>query len=310
MKNTSLKLLMSILSLSIFFSPLFAQQKLTLKIGSYNIRYDNEGDRKAGNSWEDRLPVIGSILRWEDADVFGAQEVLAGQLEDMRKELKGYGDYGIGRDDGKDKGEFAPIFYKKDKFELLESGSFWLSENPEEPSKGWDAALPRITSWVKLQDKETEKEFWFFNLHMDHVGKIAREESSHLVLEKMKEIVGDGTAFLTGDFNVDQKNKIYDILQESGYIFDSYEQADDRMAINGTFNAFNDQLWTDSRIDHIFVTKNVSVSNYAVRTDTYRSKIKDAEDIKEGDFPEELSFKGYIARLPSDHFPIFARVSF
>lgn len=307
MKKTSLIIFLPFL---ISFHTLIAQQKLDLKVGSFNIRYDNEGDQKAGNAWEDRLPVITSILRWEDVDVFGAQEVLKHQLEDMKKELPAYAGYGVGRGDGKDEGEFEPIFYKKDKFDLLASGSFWLSETPDKPSIGWDARLPRVASWVKLKEKTSGKEFWFFNLHMDHIGIKAREESSHLVLKKMKEIAGNGTAFLTGDFNVDQNNKIYDILQKSGYIVDSYEEAEDRMDFIGTFNAFNDQLWTESRIDHIFTTLDVSVSQYAVRTDTYRSKVKKAENVKEGDFPKELSFKGYRARLPSDHFPIFSKVSF
>lgn len=292
------------------FYPLQAQEKLNLKIGSFNIRYDGEGDRKAGNAWEDRLPVISAMLRWEDVDIFGAQEVLKHQFDDMKKALPAYAAYGLGRDDGKDGGEFEPLFYKKDKFTLLDSGSFWLSETPDQPSIGWDASLPRVASWVKLRENKTGKEFWFFNLHMDHIGIKAREESSHLVLQKMKEIAGNGTAFLTGDFNVDQNNKIYDILQHSNYVVDTYEEAEDRMDFNGTFNAFNDQLWTESRIDHIFVTKDVHVSQYAVRTDTYRSKVENAEDIKEGDFPKELSFKGYRARLPSDHFPIFSKVSF
>jgi|SRR5690625_4181301 len=288
----------------------YAQHKLNMKVASYNIRYDNDGDRKKGNSWDHRLPVIGSIIRWEDVDVFGAQEVLHHQLNGMQKELQAYDYYGVGRDDGKEKGEYAPIFYKKDKFTLLDSGTFWLSETPKIPSKGWDAALPRITTWIHLKDKETKKDFWFFNLHMDHVGIKAREESCHLVLKKMKKLVGKGTAFLTGDFNVDQKNEIYNILQHSNYIFDSYEEADERMDWNGTFNAFDNNLWTDSRIDHIFVTKNVTVSNYAVRTDTYRSKPSEDKEVKKGDFPKELSFKDYIARLPSDHFPIFAKIAF
>lgn len=301
-------LIFAVLMFCFYFS--HAQNGQEIKIGSYNIRYDNEGDRKEGNSWDHRLPVIGSIIRWEDVDVFGAQEVLVDQLKDMQKELEAYDYYGVGRDDGKEEGEFAPVFYKKNKYELLDSGEFWLSETPEQPSKGWDAALPRITTWVHLRDKETQKDFWFFNLHMDHVGVKAREESSRLVLQKMKEIVGDGTAFLTGDFNVDQKNEIYDILQKSNYIFDSYVEADERMDWNGTFNAFDNNLWTDSRIDHIFVTKDVSVSNYAVRTDSYRSKASEDRDVKKGDFPKELSFKDYSARLPSDHFPVFVKIMF
>lgn len=285
----------------------FAQNELPLKVGSYNIRYDNSGDREAHNAWRDRLPIIASIINWEEADVFGAQEVLVHQLKDMETALPDYAHYGVGRDDGKEAGEFAPVFYKKEKFKLLQSGDFWLSETPDEPSKGWDAALPRICSYVELEEKETGKRFWFFNLHMDHVGIKAREESSKLVVQKIKEIAGSDPAFLTGDFNVDQKNEIYTILSESGILNDAFEKAKDKMAWNGTFNAFDTALWTDSRIDHIFTTGDVKIEKYAVLTETYR-RILSEDEIKKGDFPEELSSQPAEVRLPSDHFPIFARV--
>lgn len=295
------------LLLFIFVTIGFAQNTLPLKVGSYNIRYDNKWDREADNAWEERLPVIASILNWEEVDVFGAQEVLVHQLKDMEQALPDYAYYGVGRDDGKEEGEFAPVFYKKDKFKLLQTGDFWLSETPDKPSVGWDAALPRICTYVELEEKETGKRFWFFNLHMDHIGIKAREESSKLVVNKIKEIAEEDPVFLTGDFNVDQKNEIYTILSKSGILNDAFEETDQKMAWNGTFNAFDTALWTDSRIDHIFVTKGVEVDKYAVLTETYRRVLTD-EEVKKGDFPEELSSQPAEVRLPSDHFPIFARV--
>ena len=283
------------------------QKFLDLKVGSYNIRYDNKGDRDKGNGWEHRLPVILSILEWESPDFFGAQEVLAHQLADMQNGLPDYVAYGVGRDDGKDKGEAVPVFYRKDRFDHLDQGTFWLSESPEVPSRGWDAALPRVCSWVKLKEKNTGKLIYFFNLHLDHIGTKAREQSMYVVLRKIKEIAKGETVFLTGDFNVDQHNEIYGILQNSGLVFDSYEKTQHKMAWNGTFNAYDTHLFTDSRIDHIFVTADVSVSHYAVFTETYRSKKDDVDDIKKGDFPAELSFKPYEVRLPSDHFPVFIK---
>lgn len=298
------------ITLSLFLSlTVLGQTTVNYKIGSYNIRYDNRGDVKKGNGWEQRLPVIASIIDWEDPEFFGAQEVLAHQLKDMLASLPEYEGYGIGRDDGKEKGEAAPIFYKKDKFSVLDKGTFWLSETPEVPGKGWDAALPRVCSWVRLEDKDSGLRSWVFNLHQDHVGIIAREESSKQVIRTIKEMVKpDEVAFLMGDFNVDQNNKIYSIIQDSGIVFDSFEEAPKKLAWNGTFNAFDVNLWTDSRIDHIFVTPNVEVKAYAVLTDTYRTPHKDSEDKKKGDFPAELSFKTYDSRLPSDHFPIFIKV--
>ncbi|TYP94193.1 endonuclease/exonuclease/phosphatase family metal-dependent hydrolase [Sphingobacterium allocomposti] len=275
-----------------------------LKVGSYNIRYDNEGDRKNGNGWPSRFPVVASIIQYADLDIFGAQEVLHNQLEDLQQALTAYDYVGVGRDDGRTKGEYAPIFYKRERFAKLGEGVFWLSETPDRPSKGWDAALPRICTWVSLRDKNSGKQLWFFNLHLDHVGMIAREKSCELVLTEIKKRVGDGTAILTGDFNVDQNTAMYRILSSSGVVKDSYAAAAFRYAWNGTFNAFDTNLYTESRIDHVFVSTPVEVKKYALLTDSYRSPQANGREIKKGDFPKELSFKEYVVRLPSDHFPV------
>ncbi|WDF67475.1 endonuclease/exonuclease/phosphatase family protein [Sphingobacterium oryzagri] len=300
-KSQILALLLSSFSLGI--ADLQAQD---LKVGSYNIRYDNDGDRQNGNGWPSRLPVISSIIGQVDFDVFGAQEVLHHQLLQLDSLIgDDYAHVGIGRDDGKTKGEYAPIFYKKSKFTALENGVFWLSTTPEKPSTGWDAALPRICTWLHLEDKASKKRFWYFNLHMDHVGTKAREESCKLVLKKIQQMLkADEIAVLTGDFNVDQENPMYEILAGSVLLEDSYSAAAFRYAWNGTFNAFDANLFTKSRIDHVFVTKNVTVKKYAVLTDSYRSPKTIDKDIKKGDFPKELSFKDYMVRLPSDHFPV------
>jgi endonuclease/exonuclease/phosphatase family metal-dependent hydrolase len=296
------------LLLVIFLGPCFGQEQQVWKIATFNVRYDNHGDREKGNGWDKRLPVILSLIKFHGFDVFGAQEVLKGQYADLNQGLEGYASVGIGRDDGVDKGEFAPIFYKKDKFKLINSGTFWLSETPDVPSKGWDASLPRICTWAQLLEIATGRKSWFFNLHMDHVGIVAREESARLVLHKMKAMVGNDLAFLTGDFNVDQNNTIYRILADSKFVRDSYEHAKESYALNGTFNAFDSNLLTESRIDHIFVTSAVSVNKYGVLTDTYRSPTTQTEEIKKGDFPKELSFRQYETRMPSDHFPVVVEV--
>lgn len=130
------------------------------------------------------------------------------------------------RDDGKEKGEHSAIFYRTDKFDVIEKGDFWLSETPDVPSKGWDAVLPRICSWGHFKCKDTGFEFLFFNLHMDHIGKKARVESAFLVQDKMKEL-GKGKelpAILTGDFNVDQTHQSYDAFVSKGVLCDSYER--------------------------------------------------------------------------------------
>lgn len=280
-----------------------------LTVASYNLRYDNKKDVENNNGWKDRFPVITDIIQYNDFEIFGAQEVLHHMIDDLLTNLPGYDFIGVGRDDGATKGEYAPIFYKTERIELLKSGHFWLSENTDYPNKGWDAVLPRICTWGKFKDKKSNLHFYFFNLHMDHVGVKARSESSKLVLDKIHEICKNDPVILTGDFNVDQNSDSYQIFANSGVLKDSYEHAEICFALNGTFNAFDPNLKTDSRIDHVFTSSSFSVDKYGILTDTYRLKVND-RIIQKGDFPKEVHFKDYISRLPSDHFPVKVNLSY
>ena len=176
------------LSLLLFFAllvglnPMFAQQ---LRVASYNLRYDNPGDSL--DNWKYRKDVMGKQILFHDFDIFGTQEGLHHQLEDLMDRLPSYDYIGIGRDDGKSEGEHSAIFYKTDMFELLDQGDFWLSEDTSQPNKGWDAVLPRICSWGKFQEKSNGLIFYLFNVHFDHVGTVARKESAKLILDKKLE---------------------------------------------------------------------------------------------------------------------------
>ena len=299
---------------------LSAQQML---VGTYNIRYKNWNDSVQGNQWPKRCQVICDQVNFMAPDLFGAQEVLWGQLQDMLKGLDGYDFIGIGRDDGKRGGEHEPIFYKKDKYELLDHGDFWLSETPEKPGLGWDAACVRICTWgkfaVKVQHEERHglfnrrkkvprQMFYFFNLHMDHVGVVARREAAKLVVSKVREIAKDAPVFITGDFNVDQYNEIYTIFTESGILKDSYDAARIRFAENGTFNAFKTEYYTTSRIDHVFVSPETKVEAYGVLTNSYWIPDETEETLKSSDAPQEITFDNYLRRNPSDHYPVFVKV--
>ena len=275
-----------------------------LKVASYNIRYENSGDASNGNGWSQRCPVICNLIQFHDFDIFGAQEVLNGQLLNMLSALPGYGYIGVGRDDGKEKGEYAPIFYKTEKFKLLQSGHFWMSTVTDTPNKGWDAVLPRICTWGKFMDKKRGYSFWFFNLHMDHIGVEARKHSAELVLKTIKEKCGNDQVILTGDFNVDQNNESYTLLNTSGKLKDARDKSKIVYATNGTFNNFDATLKTDSRIDHIFVTSKLNVLRYGVLTDSYRSEVENSKEIKTANFPKEVTLQQYLVRLPSDHFPV------
>ena len=291
----------------IFVSLIFSSLSLNaqrLKVATYNIRYENPEDIAYGNGWKERCPVICNLVQFHDFDIFGAQEVLHGQLADMLNGLQGYSYLGVGRDDGKEKGEYAPIFYKKDKFDLLQSGHFWMSSITDRPNKGWDAVLPRICTWGKFFDKKCGFSFWFFNLHMDHIGVEARKQSAALVLKTIKEKCGNDPVILTGDFNVDQHNESYALINTSGILKDSYELTKIRYALNGTFNNFESNLATESRIDHIFVTSKFKVLRYGILTDSYRTKPENGKKLNPANFSKEVSNQQNLVRLPSDHYPV------
>ena len=276
----------------------------TLQVGSYNIRYENKGDSLKGNGWGQRLPIIAQQILFHDLEIFGTQEGYIGQLEGMKALLPGYEYIGVGRDDGKQAGEHSAIFYKTEVFDLLDHGDFWLSQTPDVPSIGWDAALNRICTWGHFRVKATRQELYYMSLHMDHIGVQARMESAKLVVDKIKEICGGKPVVLTGDFNVDQNNPIYNVFTGSGILSDSYEICEIRYALDGTANGFDPNSFTTSRIDHVFVTPGTRVIRYGVLTDTYRTMTPEAQKYENGNFPKEISFQAYQARTPSDHFPL------
>ncbi|MBD1387601.1 endonuclease/exonuclease/phosphatase family protein [Mucilaginibacter rigui] len=252
------------------------------KFGTYNLRNANGGDSTAGNGWGQRYPWITKLMLFEDVDIFGTQEGKHHQLVNMADSMPGYKWLGIGRDDGKQAGEYSAIFYKSDKFKVLKTGNFWMSTVTDKPNKGWDAALPRICTWAQFREIKTGFTFYFFNLHMDHIGVVARRESARLVLAKIKQMAGTMPTILTGDFNVDQTSDSYAVINNSGLLKDSYVLSPIKLAPSDTFNEFNANTAGDKRIDHIFVTKQFKVKRYGILTNTYHG------------------------RTPSDHYPVVA----
>ena len=286
-------------------------QAQSLLVGTYNVRYQNEADTQHGNGWGQRCPVICELLAYESPDIFGTQEAKVGQIHDLLKGLPEYDYIGIGRDDGHEEGEYSAIFYHKARLKKVRSGNFWLSETPDRPALGWDAACIRICTWGEFEDRKTHRRLYFFNLHLDHVGRKARTESARLVLSRIRSLAPKGAAvILTGDFNVDQNDEIYTLLTSSSLLRDSYAIAERRLAPNGTFNAFDTELKTPSRIDHIFVSPAFRVTRYAVRTDSYWTEREDATEQGSNQAPAEVRLKKHVRRAPSDHYPVFARLSY
>lgn len=262
-------------------STAFAQKTTTINVGSYNLRYNTPND--GVNAWPNRKENVKGLIRFHEFDIFGVQEALIGQLRDVA-ELPEFAFIGKGRDDGKEGGEHSAIFYKKDRFKLLKSGDFWLSETPDKPGKGWDATCcNRICSWGEFQDLASKKKFYFFNVHFDHQGVEARRQSGHLMVKKMNEIAGKSTIILTGDFNstpeTEQMKTIGGLLNDT---HDVTKQAP--YGPEGTFNSFKFDAPMKNRIDYIFVSKNIDVLKYGVLTDAKEQ------------------------RYPSDHQPVLVKV--
>lgn len=275
-----IKLALLVLLLSLYTLYSKAQQ---ITVGTFNIRFDNPRD--SGNLWKDRSAIVSNLIRFHEFDVLGVQEALQNQLADISSALPEYAVYGKGRDDGKSGGEHSAIYYKKDRFQLLKSGDFWLSETPDVPGKGWDATCcNRICSWVFLKDLTTKKEFYVFNVHFDHQGVVARKESSGLILKKINQIAGNSPVLLTGDFNGGRNSEWYQTLANSNLISDVHKSVKHPYANNSSSNGFRVPRG-EAVIDHIFMSRQFSANRWGILTDTYFGK------------------------FPSDHFPVLARVT-
>lgn len=257
-----------------------AQKNTPLTIATYNIRYNNPDDSL--NAWPNRKENVKALIRFHEFDIFGTQEGLIDQMNGL-SEMEEFARTGHGRDDGKEAGEHSAIFYKKDRFKLIESGDFWLSETPGKPGKGWDAkCCNRICSWGKFQDLQTKKTFYFFSVHFDHQGVVARKESGKLMVKKIQEIAKNTPVICVGDFNSTPETEQIQTMQT--ILNDSYNVTQmPPYGPVGTFNAFKFNAPMKHRIDYIFVSKGIKVLKYGVLTD--------AKD----------------QRYPSDHQPVMIK---
>ena len=228
-------------------------------IVSYNIRYDNNWDIE--NSWEIRRSNIIQMLIKYSPSILGIQEGLLTQVQYIDSSLINYDFVGVGRDDGKEKGEFCAIYFDTTRYVLLKNSTFWLSETPDTISVGWDAALERICTYGLFKDRITKKEFWVFNTHFDHMGSIAREKSSRLILKRIKKINRQSLpVILMGDFNsIPNSPPVKEIITE---LSDALQISKEKLhGPRGTFNGFNEDLPIEKRIDYIF-TKKLKVLSY------------------------------------------------
>jgi endonuclease/exonuclease/phosphatase family metal-dependent hydrolase len=254
-----------------------------LEILSYNIRYDNPEDGK--NQWKFRKETLMDYFLQNTPDVVGMQEVLHNQLNDLTSTLEDYAYVGVGREDGKTKGEYSPVFYRKSALNLLESDTFWLSETPGQISVGWDAALERICTYARFEHRQTKKQLWVFNTHFDHVGVKARAEAANLILKKIKQLNPRGLpTVITGDFNLTPETLPIQIFQAA--FEDVLLELPKSDFTYGTFTGFDTENNAERRIDYIF-QKGFTVKKAA-----------------------QLWIKTPEGRWASDHHPVYLACSF
>jgi endonuclease/exonuclease/phosphatase family metal-dependent hydrolase len=245
-------------------------EPLSLRIMTFNIRYDNPAD--GANAWPMRKEMAAQMIDFQRIDIAGLQEALASQIRDLRSFLPDYAWVGVGRDDGKEAGEFCPVFFLRDRLRLLESSTFWLSEEPAKPGlKGWDAACARVVTWARLEDLRSGRTLVIFNTHLDHVGKRARQESAALILSAVRKIAAGEPAILTGDFNCTRADPAYKALVAADKGAGAPLLRDAREASrrppfgpSSTFNGFRADLPGRPPIDHIFVGQGVAVLRVGV----------------------------------------------
>lgn len=235
------------IALVVYF-PVHGQE---IKAMTYNIKYDKVSDTV--NNWNNRKEALVELMKHYDASFIGAQEVLHRQLVYIDSSLSNFSYIGVGRDDGKEKGEYSPIFYDTLRYKMLHNSTFWLSETPDKISVGWDASMERICTYGLFEEKATGKKMYVFNMHFDHIGNLAREKSAELVYQKMKRINNENLpAILMGDLNLYPETKPIQFLQnklsdgQTSTLKSFYGPA-------GTYNGFNHNAVLDKRIDYIFV---------------------------------------------------------
>jgi endonuclease/exonuclease/phosphatase family metal-dependent hydrolase len=262
-----------------------AQQPLNVM--SFNIRLNIASDSL--NSWPYRKDKVSSQVLFHEVHLLGVQEALHNQMIDLSSALPQYKFAGVGRDDGKTKGEYSAIFYDTVRLQLLETKTFWLSTTPEVPgSKSWDAAITRVVTWGKFRDKRSKKVFYAFNTHFDHMGVEARKESAKLLKKRVKEIVGSIAVIIMGDFNSRPADEPIQIVLDKNdpdrFVDTKDVSITPHYGPTGTFNGFRSREVDEFPIDYIFIKGKWKVLQHATLSQTWGG------------------------RFSSDHFPLFARL--
>jgi len=259
----------------------------SLNVMTFNIRLNTASDKE--DAWPYRRNYVANQVLFHDVQILGVQEALHDQMVDLSERLTAFKHVGVGRDDGKTAGEYSAIFYDTTRLKLLQTQTFWLSEQPDNPgSKSWDAAITRIVTWAKFTDIKTKKQLFVFNTHFDHIGKKARAESAKIIMQKVREIAGNHHVIVTGDFNSSPSDDPYKLIIDAN----NQDRLTDTKSVcitphygpTGTFNGFKQKEASTEPIDYIFIKNKARVLKHATLSQ---------------------SWQGHFS---SDHFPVFATI--
>lgn len=259
--------------------------ELTVDVLSFNIRYGTADD--GINAWPHRKEMVYDAIRRQDSDFVGLQEALRFQIDAIREALPEYDEVGVGRDDGKEKGEYSAILYKPERWQVADSGTFWLSDTPEAPgSTSWGNEITRIATWARFVEKKTGRAVWLFNTHFDHISQYSREKSAELLASRIADRDPDDPVIVTGDFNAGEDNPVIQFLKNRSPVdlvdtFRVLHPDADAVGTGGGFEGRRD----GPKIDYVFVEPDVRVGQAGI--------IRDNRD----------------GRYPSDHFPVYAEIA-
>jgi len=277
-----MKKILLLVVVAIFTQISFAQSE-NIKVMTYNIRCGYCEDSSNVNNWSKRKYLVAYLIKSHNPDLIGLQEAEMFQVKELIEMLDEYDWYGISREDGKEGGESTAILYKKNRFELRAKQTLWLSETPEIVSKGWDGAFKRTVTITKLKDLISSKEFYYLNTHFDHIGEIARTESSKLIINEISNYATDNPIILSGDFNYTSSSEGYKIITTKLSDAKTISKTES-VGGNITFNGFGKDIQPDNKIDFIFVNDKTAVLNHII---------------------DRTTFNG---QYPSDHYPIITEI--
>jgi len=261
------KILICVLTNLLIFSPLFPQEK-SMRIMTYNIRYANENP---GEEWSTRKYLISEMIKFHKPDIFGVQEALKIQIDFLTENFMDFYWVGVGRENGDKEGEYSAIFVNK-KFTLIDNGTYWLSQTPDYPSIGWDAAFKRLVTWVKVSNPSTLDTLIVLNTHFDHISKTARKNSSSLILEKTKPFISNFPVILMGDFNDTDPSDFYKTLTKNNIFHNAqYQPNVTDYGTSITFNGFGTDFG-EGKIDFIFVNNKIKVLRHGIIGDKIKGQ--------------------------------------